>query len=317
MTSNYYHDFHEAGDIRLIKDFFGHNLAAITILGSVVFGFFLSDIGNYWKPYTPYLLMLLMFSTVLTIRPRDIAESAKDTRSLASAIFIVFVIGPALAFTGRFLFSPATFAGIILALCAPSAVATAYYSGLFNGDTAYGLVMSITTNLIAILTIPTTMFLTVGTVVSLDLTSMFLNLAELILVPAIIAFLAQRVMRSHVVKVSRHTSKINLAILFFLIWASIAPGSAYARQNLLEFMWLSILMFAVLATLFVVSYRLVVRLGRKKAITTGVAASVRNGALALVLATTFSNPEIILPLVANLVAQSLLLVCLGGVLRDG
>ncbi len=301
----------------MIKDFFGRNLAAITILGSVVFGFFLSDTGNYWKPYTPYLLMLLMFSTVLTIRPRDIAESAKDTRSLASAIFIVFVIGPALAFTGKFLFSPATFAGIILALCAPSAVATAFYSGLFNGDTAYGFVMSITTNLIAILTIPTTMFLTVGAVVSSDLTSMFLNLTELILVPTIIAFLAQRTLRSSLVKISRHTSKINLAILFFLIWASIAPGSAYARQNLLEFMWLTILMLAVLATLFVVSYGLAVRQGRKKAITAGVSASVRNGALALVLGTTFSNPEIILPLVANLVAQSLLLVALGIVFKDG
>jgi predicted Na+-dependent transporter len=301
----------------LIGKFFGRNLASIVILGSVVFGFFVPGIGNFVRPYTSYLLMFLMFLTVLSIDPSEIAECARNPRSLVPVILMVFVAGPALALIGLFFFSSSVYAGIVLALCAPSAIATAYFSNLFKGDTAYGLVISMITNLAAILTIPTTMFLAAGAAISLNLASMFLNLAELILVPATVAFLVQRVLRFDFGKVSRTTSKINLAVLFVLIWASISPGSAYALGNLEEFAWLSILMLALLSVLFMVSYGLASGQGHSRAITAGVAASVRNGALALVLGMTSLGVKMILPLVANLVAQSLLLVSLGIVLKNG
>lgn len=186
------------------------NLAVITVLASIALGFFLPGIGIQWKPYIAYALMSLMFLTILPIEPRIIIESARHIEPLAYALFMIFVLGPTLALVGKPLFSPITFAGIMLALSAPSAVSTAFYASIFEGDTAYGLVISIVTNLVAVLTIPITMFLAVGAAVSFDMPSMFLNLAQLILVPTALAFLVQRVLHVHLTRFSRYT--LNLAL---------------------------------------------------------------------------------------------------------
>lgn len=296
--------------------FLNRNLTAITILASIALGFFHPDVGMYWKPYVAYLLMLLMFSTVLTIRPKDILESAHDVKALAYALFMIFVFAPALALIGKPLFSPITFAGIMLALCAPSAIATAFYASVFKGDTAYGLVISMTTNLLAILTIPLTMFLAIGATISLDVTWMILNLTQLILVPIAIAFLVQKTFHTDMSRLSRYTSKTNLMILLFVIWGSIAPGTAYAQDNPTQFLRLNLFILTLLVISFIVTYTLGARNGHKRAITAGIAASVKNGALPLVIATTLFNSEILPPLVANLIAQSLILVALGTFLKE-
>jgi predicted Na+-dependent transporter len=160
--------------------FISRNLAAIMVLSGIALGFSLPSIGMLWTHYVSYLLMVLMFSTILTIEPQDIVDCARKPSSLLYTLLMIFVLGPALALVGKSLFSPAAFAGIVLALSAPSAVSAAFFVGIFKGDTAYSLVTTVSTNLLAILTIPTTTFLAVGTSISLDLSSMFLSLVQLI-----------------------------------------------------------------------------------------------------------------------------------------
>ncbi len=291
--------------------FLNRNLTALTILASIALGFLFPDIGNHWRPYVAYFLMLLMFSTVLTIRPKDILESARNVKALAYTLFIVFVFVPALALIGKPLFSPIEFAGIMLAFCAPSAIATPFFASVFKGDTASGLVISIVTNLLAILTIPLTMFLAIGATISLDLTWMTLNLAEVILVPIALALLVQKIFHIDMSRLSRYTSKTNLMLLLFIIWGSISPGTTYAKGNPTQFLWLNLFILPSLTISFIVAYAVGSRNDHKRAITAGIAASVKNAALPLVIATTLFNSEILPPLVANLIAQSLILVALG------
>jgi hypothetical protein len=100
-------------------------------------------------------------------------------------------------------------------------------------------------------------------------------------------------------------------ILLFIIWGSTALGTAYAQANPTQFLWLNLFILTLLVTSFSVTYALGARNGHRRAITAGMAASVKNGALPLVIATTMLKPEILPPLVANLIAQSLILVTLG------
>ena len=293
-------------------------LTAITILASIALGFLFPDIGNNWKPYVAYLLMLLMFSTVLTIRPKDILESARNAKALAYTLFMVFVFVPALALIGKPLFSPIEFAGIMLAFCAPSAIATPFFASVFKGDTASGLVISIATNLLAILTIPLTMLLAVGATISLNLNQMILNLTEVILVPIVLALFVQKVFHTGISRLPRYTSKTNLMLLLFIIWGSISPGITYAAGNPTQFLWLNLFILPSLIISFIVAYAVGSRDGRKRAITAGIAASVKNAALPLVIATTLfsARAEMLPPLVANLIAQSLILVALGTFLKE-
>jgi len=291
------------------------NLVTITVLVGVSLGFLFPNFGMEWKPHVIYLLMLLIFSSALTIEPDKVIRSAYDVKSLAYILLTIFVLSPILALIGKLFFSPMTFAGIVLALSAPSALSVAFYTGIFKGDTAYGLLISIITNLLAILTIPITMFLVLRTTINLDLPSVFLNLAEVILVPMVLAFLIQRTLRTSVMRISRFTSRTNLVLSIPIIWGSMAAGVTYAETNPMQFLLVVVFIVTLLVALFTVTYKLSVAKGsidrHKKAITTAIAVSARNGSLPLVIASALFNSEILLPLMANIVAQCLFLAALG------
>jgi predicted Na+-dependent transporter len=75
-----------------------------------------------------------------------------------------------------------------------------------------------------------------------------------------------------------------------------------------EFVFLNGFMFVVLAFAFGVAYVFGKRFGYEQAIAIAIATSVKNAALSLVIGLAAFGSPILPPLIANLVAQNLLLV---------
>jgi predicted Na+-dependent transporter len=292
------------------------HFTSMVIIVSIALGFLLPEIGELWRPYLSVLLMILMFFVSLDTEPKMIKESLKDYRVVLFALFMVFVFTPCLAFLSRPFFSSDTFVGTVLAFSSPSAIATPFWTSIFNGDVATAIVVSTSANLLAVISMPLTMFLTVGSMVSVDVTWMMLNLTEVILIPVAAAFLFKKAFHISVVQTKELSSKIELAILVLLVWGSIAHGAASARGNVAEFLVLSIFMLVTLGLAFAVSYLVGKRFGRKQAITFGIAACVKNAALALVVGLDMFGPAVLPPLIANLIAQNLLLIPLKALLRE-
>ena len=67
-------------------------------------------------------------------------------------------------------------------------------------------------------------------------------------------------------------------------------------------------MLALLASAFVMTHFLTIKFGYQKAISIELATTVKNAALSLVLGLSVFGPDVLPPLIANLVAQNLLLV---------
>lgn len=289
---------------------------SLVIVVSIALGFLLSGIGELWRPYLSVLLMVLMFFVSLDTEPKEIKESFKDYRVVLLALFMVFVFTPCLAFLSRPFFSSDTHVGTVLAFNSPSAIVTPFWASIFNGDVATAIVVSTSANLLAVISMPLTMLLAVGSLVSVDVTWMMLNLTEVILIPVAAAFLFKKAFHISVAQKRKASSKIELAILVLLIWGSIACGATSARSNAAEFLVLSIFMLATLGLAFAASYLVGKRFGRKQAITFGIAACVKNAALALVIGLDMFGPAVLPPLVANLIAQNLLLIPLKALLRE-
>ncbi len=76
-------------------------------------------------------------------------------------------------------------------------------------------------------------------------------------------------------------------------------------------------MLFVLSLAFVAAYLVGKRFGRRQAVTFGIAACVKNAALVPVVGVTGFGPAVLPPLVANLIAQNLLVVLLRIFIRDG
>lgn len=296
----------------------GEYSTLLVILLGILLGFLLPNVGSAWKSYLPYLLMLLMFFVSLTIEPEEIMSSIKSYRIIALSLFMVFIFTPLLSLLAKPLFPATTYGGTVLAFASPSAIATGFWCSVICGDVAVALVISTVTNLLAIFTLPLTMLLALRSTFSIDVGWMIVNLSEVILIPLGASFLLKGIVRRSLRHLNDYTSRVNLVIMTMLIWGSIAQGAAIAEDHALEFVFLNIFMLATLGLAFSTAYGLGRRYGRERAVTVGIAACVKNAALSLVLgvagAQVFGS-GILPPLIANLIAQNILLIPLTFILK--
>lgn len=298
-----------------MRAFLFRNATSIVILASILFGFVFPEVGLLWKSFITLLLAFLMFFSSLRIEAEDIRQSLRKISSIEFAFFMIFVFMPLLAITGRVFFTPIIAAGIVLAFSAPPAIATAFWARLFKGDIALALVISTVASVISIVTIPATMLFTTGTMVTVDPYSMSITLTELILIPTIAALFLKRFLHANWEKATQNTPRIELAILFLLIWGSIAPGTQNVETNPSQFLLLNTFMFVILAVGFGTAYLIGRKINSTCAVTIGIATCVKNATLALVLGLTIFGSAILPALIANLIAQNLLIVFLQTLFR--
>jgi len=288
----------------------------LIIIMSIVLGFVFPDVGLMWRPYLALLLMFLMFFVTLDIEPKELRRSLSNFPVIVAGLFMVFVVTPLLSLLAKPFFSPIVYAGIVLALSSPAAVATAFWAKVFRADVPAALIISTVTNLLSIVTIPATMLIAIGTTISMDVAGMMLTLAEIVLIPMTASFLIKKYVHINHGLVTAVTSRTELVILVFLVWGSTAPGVAYAKENVTEFVILNVFLLLTLALAFVIAYFLTRRLGHKQAVSIGIATTVKNVALSLVIGSVAFGSQIIPPLIANLIAQNLLLIPLKAAIKD-
>jgi predicted Na+-dependent transporter len=281
---------------------------SLIVILSIVFGFVFPQVGLIWKPYLAFLLMILMFLVALSTEPNEIAHAVGNCPVIVMGLFTTFVLVPVLALSAKPFVSSIAYAGIVLALCCPSAVVSAFWAKTFRADVATALVMSVVTSLVSIITVPVTVLVAVGTILNFDVSSMIVNLAEIILIPMVASFLLRKFVHLDWNRTSNYGSRAELGLLALLIWGSIAPGVEYVRNNVAEFILLNAFVLGILAFAFALTHFLTRRFGRKKAVSIEIATTVKNAALSLVVGQTAFGPRILPPLIANLTAQNLLLV---------
>ena len=288
----------------------------LIIIMSIVLGFVFPDVGLMWRPYLALLLMFLMFFVTLDIEPKELRRSLSNFPVIGAGLFMVFVVTPLLSLLAKPFFSPIVYAGIVLAFSCPAAVATAFWAKVFRADVPAALIISTVTNLLSIVTIPATMLIAIGTTISMDVAGMMLTLAEIVLIPMTASLLIKKYVHINHGLVTAVTSRTELVILVFLVWGSTAPGVAYAKENVTEFVILNVFLLLTLALAFVIAYFLTRRLGHKQAVSIGIATTVKNVALSLVIGSVAFGSQIIPPLIANLIAQNLLLIPLKAAIKD-
>lgn len=288
----------------------------VVVAISIVVGFLLPDIGMFLKQYLTVLLMLLMFFVTLGMEPSEVSCAIRNYPVIGTGLFTTFVLAPVLSLFTRPFFSSPIYAGVLLALCCPSAIVSAFWAKVFKGDICTALVMSIVTNLLSIVTIPVTMLIAVGTVLNLNVPSMIANLAEIVLIPMVVSFLIRRFIRTDWERAANYGSKAGLGILALVIWGSVSAGVGYVTGDIPEFLLLNAFLFGILALAFTLTHLLARRFGKEKAISIDIATVVKNAALSLVIGLQMFGPQITPPLIANLIAQNLLLFPAKALVRE-
>ena len=278
-------------------------LFSLVILLSLICGLLLPQVVLLWKDYQTFLLALLMFFSALRVEKSELERT--DHTELLAILLFVFVLMPLLSLAFKFT-EPLTFIGVLIALASPSAAATAFFSSFLGGDIALGVAISFVASLLSTITLPLTIQLLAGASVPIDTSKIFMILVEVIVLPISIALLSKKFFTKLVGKINQH--KDYQLIVMFLLSSSIIgfgheviAGNEYRFLSLVAEILLILLLGGALAYLFGRRY------GKKVATTFFVATAVKNAMLSFAIVLELFGPAAVLPMVANLIAQFIIM----------
>lgn len=278
-------------------------LFSIVIFLSLAFGLLFPGVAVLWKDYQNFLLALLMFFSALRVERSNLEKA--NARQMLALLSFVFILMPLLSLPFK-LADPLTSMGVVTALASPSAAATAFFSSFLGGDIALGVVISFIASLLSIATLPITIQLLAGAAVPVDNSKIFRILIEVIILPILAALLSKKFFRKLTEVINKHKD-YQLAVMFLLSSSIIGVSNSVIRGNEQLFLKETAALFVILLFGGVVAYMFGRRYGKKQAVTFFVATSVKNAMLAFAIVFELFGIPAVLPMVANLVAQFILM----------
>jgi BASS family bile acid:Na+ symporter len=278
-------------------------LFSIVIFLSIACGLLFPNITLLWKDYQNLLLAMLMFFSALKVEKKDLEKA--NPKQLLVLLLFVFVLMPLLALPFK-LTDSMTFIGVLFALASPSAAATAFFTSFLGGDIALGVAISFIASLLSIVTLPTTVYLLGGAAGSIDNNKIFTILIEVIIIPIAIALISKKLFKKIVESINKYKD-YQLVVMFLL--ASSIIGVSYGEIAGNEYLFLeqTVIIFFLLLIGGVVAYLFGKRYGKKTAVTFFVATSVKNAMLSFAIVLKLFGTTAVLPMVANLIAQFILM----------
>lgn len=268
----------------------------------------LPGIGLLWHPYTSIFLALIMFFVALNIKPKEFVSSLRNYKIILLALGLVFLVPPLFSIVGITFFKPVEFAALVIAFSSPAAISSVFWCDVFRGHTPLALIISMVTNILALVSIPITILLVTQTIAQIDSVAIFTNLFFILLVPLGAAQALRRIFSQKIEKIVVRSSPIQQTLVLFLIWGAVAPGAVFVKERPVEFLLLLLFILLILSATFIVAYFSGRRFGRSSAIALSVVSSHKNSTLAIVIGELVLGPIALPALIANLVGQNLFVI---------
>lgn len=230
-------------------------LIVISMVLGILFGLYFPSRAPALKPWIPFTLFLMLYPMMIGIQVEQITEAAKNSRAIVWSIFLNFLVSP---LTGFFVAKlmlqqlPAFAVALILLSATPCAGMVAGWTGMAKGNVPLSLIIVSLSLLLSIVTIPFTMLLLAGTLVKVDVISLFKGTLLVILVPIILGDLTRRLIiyrsgQPGFLKIRPLLPPASMLGMFTIIFISLALGAEKIIGQ-----WKSILIILVSVTLFYV-----------------------------------------------------------------
>ncbi len=290
------------------KDFIRKFSSILVALIAVSLGLLLPGIGLLWHPYTSIFLALIMFFVSLNIKPREFVSSLRNYKIILLALGLVFLVPPILSVVGIPFFKPIEYAALVIAFSSPAAISSVFWCDVFCGHTPLALIISMVTNILALVTVPITILLVTQSIAQIDSAAIFANLFFILVVPLVAAQALRRLLSQKTQKIAVRSPPIQQALVLFLIWGAVAPGAIFVKESPVEFLLFLFFILLVLSATFVVAFFSGRRFGRSSAIALSVVSSHKNSTLAIVIGELVLGPIALPVLIANLVGQNLFVI---------
>lgn len=273
------------------------------MIAALLFGLLLPA-TRYLIPWNTLFLQIIFFLSCLKINVSQLNASLKDWRFLALANIAKLIVFPVLAWLFIHSYAPDLGLALFLLAAMPVGMTAPLLVEVIGGKQTTAMVLTVTTSLLAPLTIPILVKFLYGASISVDTLGMFKQLALVIFLPFIIALIVKQVVPKLIDRVKTKTKPVSILLLGLLIAGAVAKQS-HQIISLSQDWWKLLTAIAALYLFFLLSHAIgyFIFYWKKTAdkSTASVSLTYMNFTLAIFLAAQFfPKPEVLLPLVLSI-----------------
>jgi BASS family bile acid:Na+ symporter len=245
------------------------------------------------------LLGLMLFFVFLKIDSLQILENIRNLKLMIYISFLYMIIIPLFFFLSIKVFNPDLAIGILLLTAMPAGVSTPALTDIVKGNVSLSMSLTIVSQLVSPFTVPLLFWLINLNGHSIDKLLMLKDMAIIVFLPMIIAQVIKKYFPVLINKTQHYFTSLNVLLLFAFVYLAISSQRNYILENPSGMVWKILVLYLVFILLHIIGYLICFRENKENRIAVAVGAAYMNNGMAIVLATSYFKPEILVLMVLS------------------
>jgi ACR3 family arsenite transporter len=289
-------------------------LLTLFIVLGIIYGIYFPGHTMVLQPYIPFTLFLMLYPMMIGIEIEEVKQAARNRRLIIWSILINFILSPLLAFVIAHLILkglPDYQVALILLSATPCAGMVVGWTGMAKGNTPLAVVIVALSLLMSIVTIPFTMIILVGTIVSVDVFDLFKGTLLVIVIPMILGDITRRLIisrwgRPGFMYIKPLLAPVSMLGMFSILFISLALGAEkiLSQWHIVLIILAALIIFYILLILISIWLIRKIKIDSKDAVALVYAVVGKNISLAVGLAAQFFTPLTVAMLAINPLVQA-------------
>jgi predicted Na+-dependent transporter len=268
-----------------------------------------------WQPvvfetpkFLPKILLgMMLFFVFLKIDALEIIEKMRNFRLMIFIALVYMIIIPILFFLLVNIFDRQLALGILLLTAMPAGVSTAALTDILKGNISLAMSITIVTQVIAPFTVPF-LFWLIGTKgLEMNKFLLFRDISILVFSPLILAQVIKKYFPAVINKTQHLFTSANVFLLFAFVYVAISSQRKVILDNPISLLWKTSILYLVFILLHAVGYVICYRESKENKIALSITSAYMNNGLAIVLASTYFGPGILVLMVLSEIPWNTLL----------
>jgi predicted Na+-dependent transporter len=276
-----------------------------------------------WQPiafetpkYLPKILLgMMLFFVFLKIDVLEIIEKMRNFKLMIYVASVYMIIIPVLFYLLVNIFDKQLALGLLLLTSMPAGVSTAALTDILKGNISLAMSITIVTQVIAPFTVPF-LFWMIGTE-GLDTNKflLFKDISILVFSPLILAQVIKKYFPEVINKTQHLFTSANVFLLFIFVYVAISSQRNIILANPVSLLWKICVLYLVFIILHAIGYFICYKDSKENKIALSVTSAYMNNGLAIVLASTYFGPGILVMMVLSEIPWNTLLAPFRRILR--
>jgi len=276
---------------------------------AIALGIFYPSQLAIFSPFTTLMLQIIFFLSSLKLETAELFRTGKEWRMLLKVNMVILIVLPIIVYLIASIVTPTMVFALVLLSTMPAGMSLPLMVDVIGGNKSLALLITISSSLLAPITVPIMLTVLTSTSVQLPFLPMVWRLFLVIIVPFVLAQIVQRVSHVKIHKLSFSFKSISLVLLGLLIASSIAVNAGAINVALNDLSSSLIILFLFFIGVHLFTHFVFFRKSYKEQVTIASSVTFMNFTLAIYLASLYvPDPRVLLILVISIIPWALLLI---------